>query len=302
MSGEEEKNTSIAVREPELIAPASIEKTLEALKRFEEFKRRVLTEDDYVTMTIRNEKRKYIKKSGWLKYALACSISLEKREEREEIKDDGTRVYHYTYRAIAPSGRFADAVGSASSEERDFAHEVHDVRALAQTRAMERAISNLVGGGELGAEEMLGVEEQTKTSEVKPAPVAEMPKPKPAEAAPTKVPAENGTFPLKSSGKTWGYFKRTEGGGELYFDSPLDMENPGVRMLVESFLYGRVLDGMKKARAEKDLMFEYTPIIENGKLVGISFVADLEAMDDMTIKEICSSAGWTAARATEKKV
>jgi len=300
MSGKEEESTSIAVREPELIAPASIEKTLEALKRFEEFKRRVLTEDDYVTMTIRNEKRKYIKKSGWLKYALACSISLEKREEREEIKDDGTRVYHYTYRAIAPSGRFADAVGSASSEERDFAHEVHDVRALAQTRAMERAISNLVGGGELGAEEMLGVEEQAKTSEVKSTPVVEMPKP--AEATPTKVPAENGTFPLKSSGKTWGYFKRTEGGGELYFDTPLDMENPGVRMLVESFLYGRVLDGMKKSRTEKDLMFEYTPIVENGKLLGISFAADPEAMDDTTVKEICSSAGWTAARAVEKKV
>jgi len=49
-------------------------------------------------------------------------------------------------------------------------------------------------------------------------------------------------------------------------------------------------------------MFEYTPIVENGKLLGISFAADPEAMDDTTVKEICSSAGWTAARAMEKKV
>ena len=166
-----EKKAIELVKEPEIIAPASIEKTLEALRRFEEFKRRVLNEDDYAVI----KGKKFVKKSGWLKYALACSLSLEKRDEREEIRDDGTRVYHYTYRAIAPSGRFADAVGSASSDERDFAHEIHDVRALAQTRAMERAISNLVGGGELGAEELL-------PAEVEPTRVAE------AVTEPAKVP------------------------------------------------------------------------------------------------------------------
>ncbi|MGC9015023.1 MAG: hypothetical protein ACP5KW_11665, partial [Thermoproteota archaeon] len=39
-----------------------------------------------------------------------------------------------------------------------FTREIHDARALAQTRAMERAISILVGGGELGAEEIMEVE------------------------------------------------------------------------------------------------------------------------------------------------
>ncbi|MGC8578208.1 MAG: hypothetical protein ACP5M7_09505, partial [Thermoproteota archaeon] len=109
--------------------------------------------DDYVFI----KDRKYVKKSGWLKYALACGISLELRSERVEEKE-GEVIYHYTYRAIAPNGRFADAVGSASSKERAFVREVHDVRALAQTRAMERAISNLVGGGELGAEEIMEAE------------------------------------------------------------------------------------------------------------------------------------------------
>ena len=175
----EEPSKEIVVKEPEIIAPASVEKTLDALKRFEDFKRRVLTEDDYVPIA----GKKYIKKSGWLKYALACNISLEKREEREEIRDDGTRVYHYTYRAIAPSGRFADAVGSASSDERDFAHEIHDVRALAQTRAMERAVSNLVGGGELGAEELLP---SKKVIEAKEAGRKVFPEEREAEEAETK--------------------------------------------------------------------------------------------------------------------
>jgi len=165
-----EKKPIELVKEPEIIAPASIEKTLEALRRFEEFKRRVLNEDDYAVI----KGKKFVKKSGWLKYALACSLSLEKRDEREEIRDDGTRVYHYTYRAIAPSGRFADAVGSASSDERDFAHEIHDVRALAQTRAMERAISNLVGGGELGAEELLPAKEAEVEEKPEPTRVAEV--------------------------------------------------------------------------------------------------------------------------------
>jgi hypothetical protein len=151
MSSEEK---AIVVKEPEVLVPASVEKTLLALKRFQEFKERALDENDYQVI----KDKKYIKKSGWLKYALACNISLELLKEEREQRD-GQTIYHYTYRAIAPSGRFADAVGSASTKERAFVREVHDVRALAQTRAMERAISNLVGGGELGAEELLGEEE-----------------------------------------------------------------------------------------------------------------------------------------------
>ena len=160
--------------EASIIMPAKIEKTLEALKRFEDFKRQVLTKDDYVEIMNRKsgERKKYIKKSGWLKYALATGISLQLISESKEVTPEGKTIYHFTYRAIAPNGRYADAVGSASVDEREFARRVHDVRALAQTRAMERAISNLVGGGELGAEEILGseeveeVEEEPKKAEV----------------------------------------------------------------------------------------------------------------------------------------
>jgi hypothetical protein len=163
--------------EASIIMPAKIEKTLEALKRFEDFKRQVLTKDDYVEIMNRKsgERKKYIKKSGWLKYALATGISLQLISESKEVTPEGKTIYHFTYRAIAPNGRYADAVGSASVDEREFARRVHDVRALAQTRAMERAISNLVGGGELGAEEILGSEEVEEVEEAPPR-KAEVPK------------------------------------------------------------------------------------------------------------------------------
>jgi len=280
---------------PIVVPPLEPDEIKKHFDKIQLLKRKLI---DPETDVIKIGNKPYILKSGWRKLSFAFNLSDEiLREEKEERGDEV--IYRIWTKVTAPNGRYVVAVGCASSKERKFAHEAHDPYALAATRSKNRAISDIIGLGEVSAEEMLGAEEQTKTAEVKPTPTVETPKPKPSEAKPT---TGEGTFPLKSSGKTWGYFKRTEGGGELYFDTPLDMENPGVRMLVESFLYGRVLDGMKKARAEKDLMFEYTPIIESGKLAGISFVADLEAMDDMTIKEICSSAGWTAARAMEKKV
>jgi hypothetical protein len=161
-----------------LVSPADPKRVLEVMRRFEEFKRQALNQNDFVVLEIGKEKKPYIKKSGWMKYALACQLSLEKRDERLEERSDGSKVYHYTYRAVAPNGRYADAVGSASTSERTFTHPDHDVRALAQTRACNRAISNLVAGGEVSAEEMvseLREESGTTSSPESPIPIAESP-------------------------------------------------------------------------------------------------------------------------------
>lgn len=133
-----------------IVTPAEADRVLEMIQAFEYFKRKVLTERD----TVQIQGKPFVKKSGWSKYALACNVSTELREERVEERD-GHRVYHFTYRAVhLPSGRFAEAVGSASeAERREWNHPEHDVRTLAQTRAFNRSISNLVGGGEISAEE-----------------------------------------------------------------------------------------------------------------------------------------------------
>jgi len=294
----------IVAKEPELIAPASVEKTLDALKRFEEFKRRVLTEDDYMPIA----GKKYIKKSGWLKYALACNISLEKREEREEIRDDGTRVYHYTYRAIAPSGRFADAVGSASSDERDFAHEIHDVRALAQTRATERAVSNLVGGGELGAEELLPTEAAQPRATVSP------PATKAAHAPPANIkeaeakieiepaPIDEGWEELKDrvSGKAVGKVCRTSKDGapgvRVEFDPPVDLSKGSGPF--ESFLVPKVLDTMRNKIEGEGGYFAYA-FERNGDIVNaLDIIGDVDDKHYAWLKSACA---WAAARVMEKK-
>lgn len=100
-------------------------------------------------------------KSAWRKLATAFNLSLEVlKEERVEYPD--YFVVKTTARVTAPNGRFVDGTGTCSSNERGFAHVEHDVRAQAETRAKSRAISDLIGGGETTAEEMMQMEENTK--------------------------------------------------------------------------------------------------------------------------------------------
>ena len=134
-----------------IVTPAEVDAVLEMIKSFENFKSKVLTDKDFATI----QGKPFVMKSGWSKYALVCMVSTEVREERVEERN-GHRIYHFTYRAIhRPSERYAEAVGSASEAERtEWNHPDHDIRTLAQTRACNRAISNLVGGGEISAEEM----------------------------------------------------------------------------------------------------------------------------------------------------
>ncbi len=157
----EETQTDLVPTEMALVEPVALEKVVAAFRAFEKMKKNILTEADWQRIGTKAR----MMKSGALKMALSCNLSLEKREERVE-KDGDVVVYHYTYRAIAPSGRFADADGSASSEEKNFAHWPHDCRTLAQTRACNRAIMNITGGGEVTFEEMApasGQEDATTT-------------------------------------------------------------------------------------------------------------------------------------------
>jgi hypothetical protein len=138
-----------------LIRPvASADEVLAAWRQFQDVKRSLLSIEDYQDI----QGRPRIKKSGWRKIAAAFGISdALLREERREIETPAGRhfVWEVSVRAIAPNGRYADAVGSCASTERRFAHVDHDVRSTAHTRAKNRAIADLVGGGEVSAEEMI---------------------------------------------------------------------------------------------------------------------------------------------------
>jgi len=143
---------AIEKQEQAIVTPIDADAVLEMIKVFEYFKSKVLNSRDFATI----QGKPFVKKSGWSKYALACNVSTERRDETVEERN-GNRIYHFVYRAVhLPTGRYADAVGSASEAEKtQWNHPEHDVRTLAQTRAFNRSISNLVGGGEVSAEDMV---------------------------------------------------------------------------------------------------------------------------------------------------
>jgi len=96
----------------------------------------------------------YLKKSFWRKVSTAFNLTDEIIEEvKEEIP--GGFMWRMKVRAIAPNGRSTIGVGVCDSKERKYSHPEHDVYATCHTRAKNRAISDLVGGGEVSFEEVM---------------------------------------------------------------------------------------------------------------------------------------------------
>lgn len=127
-----------------------IQDALSDLKSFEQMKSKLLSNSDYQPIQGKN----FIKKSGWRKLALVFNISDQVVEKTRENKPNGSFVWTFRVRATAPNGRFTESVGSCDSAERKFTHAEHDVLATAHTRAKSRAISDLIGAGEITAEEL----------------------------------------------------------------------------------------------------------------------------------------------------
>src|SRR3989304_821118 len=131
--------------------------------------------------------KKFRKKAFWRAVATAFNIHLEFRSEQRlpwgaETGREGW-LWTATYRAIAPNGRYADGDGTCEASEKTvylvewgagrgprvvadagrplvdlpataLNASAHNVRAHAHTRAKNRAIADLVGFGEVSAEEL----------------------------------------------------------------------------------------------------------------------------------------------------
>ena len=99
--------------------------------------------------------KKFRKKNYWRAIATAFNLTVRLvSEERTEVGDDWGYLVVFT--AMAGNGRSTDGDGSCfASEKKGAQGTVHNVRAHAHTRAYNRAVSNLVGFGEVSAEEMM---------------------------------------------------------------------------------------------------------------------------------------------------
>ncbi len=149
--------TIITVEPSSIVAPAISPEAMSAqMKLFQRMKASLLDKNKDIA-TISGEP--YIKRSGWRKFALAFNISDEIiKEERDVFGDDFT--WRIWVKAWAPNGRSVVGIGACSSEEREFAHLQHDVYAVAHTRAKNRALSDLIGSGEVSWDELKGFDYQ----------------------------------------------------------------------------------------------------------------------------------------------
>lgn len=126
------------------------EKILEHFKQFQNLKTKLLDKEHDI-VTIQN--KPFITKSGWRKVALAFNIS-DRILREEKIIEGSKTTWKIVVEVKAPNGRTAEGVGICSSSERTFAHPDHDIYATAHTRSKNRAISDLVGAGEVSYEEL----------------------------------------------------------------------------------------------------------------------------------------------------
>lgn len=160
------------------------EQALEAWEKYQDLKAKIIDRNTDVQII---QNKEFLKKSYWRKIATFFNLSVEVVEEHSE-KLGHTFVWHFTCKAVAPNGRTAVGVGSCDAYEKaelrdgkymskgrvtkwgktpegksypqEFEwveaspNSIHNIRSTAETRAFNRAVSNLVGGGEVSAEEV----------------------------------------------------------------------------------------------------------------------------------------------------
>jgi hypothetical protein len=146
-----------AVVKPQPLAPLDLDQTKAAMEAYQRGVQGLLAETDWQRFEDRKgEKHSFVKKSGWRKIAMWFSLDVTIVSQNIERGKDERIVRAYAVaRATAPNGRIMDGDGACDKTERVFSKPEHDIPATAITRAKNRAISDMVGAGEVSAEEII---------------------------------------------------------------------------------------------------------------------------------------------------
>jgi hypothetical protein len=159
-----EKGEIVPVQQGGIVSPAvTPQEAAAAWKSYQQLKKSVISKDDVQAI----QGKEFLKKSYWRKIATFFNLSVEIIEEKHE-QIGKTMVWHFTCKATAPNGRYAVGTGSCDAFEKAEMvngqyltygkpakpNSIHNIRSTAETRAFNRAVSNLVGGGEVSAEEV----------------------------------------------------------------------------------------------------------------------------------------------------
>lgn len=163
------------------------QEVIEMYETFDKIKMELLDEDQDLTNISGSI---HVNKSGWRKIATMFNLSIETFEDERilEEREEGHDILSWRVKArvTAPNGKVSVGSGMAASNESNYmvalenwpenldqndpnvlrvdgkwrvlqdpsSIKEHNIYAVAETRAKNRAISDMVGGGEVSAEEM----------------------------------------------------------------------------------------------------------------------------------------------------
>lgn len=151
-------STELMPARGEVLLPVSVDAATGAVAEYEAITRAVVTDDDY--QSLGRSGRRFPKRSAFQKWATFYNVSTEVRVRDLTHNADGDLVRcDAIVRATHPSGRYAEGDGACAITEQRFADQGgrgkvdHDLAATAVTRATNRAVSNLIGFGQVSAEE-----------------------------------------------------------------------------------------------------------------------------------------------------
>lgn len=139
-----------------ILMPAPAEDCRAAMRAYQETTAAILDETDWQAA---GGGRRFVKKSGWRKLAKAYNLSCTTISTEVDRDANGQAIRASAIvRATAPNGQVSDGDGYCSADESRFRGNAgkleNDLRTTATTRAKNRAISDLVGFGEVSAEEI----------------------------------------------------------------------------------------------------------------------------------------------------
>lgn len=151
-------------RRSEVLHPLDVDQLAASFEEYQQLLPRLLKASDYQDAGRDRDgnPRRFVKKSGWRKIATAFDLDVILVSDEVERDTEG-RVLRAKViaRAIAPSGRTMDGDGYCAADESRFTSGKgdtskleNDLRATATTRAKNRAIADLVGMGDVSAEEV----------------------------------------------------------------------------------------------------------------------------------------------------
>ena len=150
---EEPTSTDVTVVEQTgSIQTFNVEDALAQWEAYQIFTEKLLDQSDYIDI----KGKAFKKKSAWRKYARAFNINTEIISKDIQRNDKGVVTEaEFIVRATLPDGRHCDGWGNCSRREGNKNKPNHDIPATAMTRATNRAIADLIGAGEVTAEEVL---------------------------------------------------------------------------------------------------------------------------------------------------